>query len=86
MRVIARRDDHRVHVGVFDQRESVPVYARTEFGCHRLRDGCVEVAHRNEFRTGDHRRDLAGMVGAHHPDPDDSHAHCHETEYYILMS
>ena len=77
MGVVAGRDDHRVDVIVLDERDAGRVHPRTQFVRDRIGHCGVEVADRNEFRTGHHRRDLAGMVSTQDADPDNSYTHSH---------
>jgi hypothetical protein len=53
------------------------VDAGAEFVCDRTRDTGVEIGNRDQFGTRHHARELAGMVGAHHADSDDTNTHCH---------
>ena len=77
MCVVAGRDHDGVHFGVVDQLGTITVDAGAEFVCDGSRDTGVEIGHGDQVGTGHHASELAGVVGPHHADSDDSNTHCH---------
>ena len=77
MRIVAGRDHDGVYCGVVDQLNTVIVNTGAEFPRDRTRNTSVEIGHRDQFGTGHHASELAGVVGPHHTDSDDSNTHRH---------
>ena len=85
MEAIRRGDQHRVHIGVIDQRVGVAeAQIRTALVAHLVQVRCVHIHHRHHFGRRHLPRQIAGMASAHpanphHTDPNRVCAHVHSS-------
>jgi len=75
---VGRRDHHRVHLGIGDQRESVGRGAGPGNSvANPLRPGEIDVGHHADRCARDLPVQGGDVVGTHDPGADDAHANVH---------